>query len=355
MKNRFPTLSMIAAVMLALSACGPGLPAATATPTGTPTPLPGQTNTPRPPTSTATATRQPSSTPGVTATGNPLDAVVATVYAAMTATAEVRPTVPTWTPGPTTDPARIGAGTPVPAVQCQRDISRLLALHDTEADANFFNGENKTGKPGSFDPASSFQALNHLSMQPGYRLDYVYFMDGLGGRPLLYARKIDQAPFASYDDYLKAIGGGRDQRSYEELDNAYDYLKFLRSDDTSAGYFQYVAMATMGNQFYLWWHGLYNDFRILCSYQDLEEVQKQLAAWGSEGLNIPAEVMEKASKINFAPTVHLTADSAVVRVVGFSKWGGLIEEYFTLSRQFPHNLLDSGGQILVEWDCGIAF
>lgn len=354
MKHRIPTLSLILAVMLALSACGPGQPAATATPADTLTPLPGQTNTARPPTSTITATRAPSSTPTLAPAGNLLDPVVGTVYAAMTATAAVRPTVPTWTPGPTTDPARIGAGTPQPVSQCQQQIRGLLALHDAPADENFFNGEAKTGKPGSFDPASSFQVLNRLSMQPGYRLDYVYFMDELGGRPLLYARKIDQAPFASYDDYLKAVGG-RDQRSYEELDKAYDYLQFLRSDDTSAGYFQYVAMATMGNQFYLWWHGLYNDFQILCSYEDLQGVQKQLAAWGSEGLNIPAEVMEKASKINYTPTVHLTADSAVVRVVGFSKWGGVIEEYFTLSRTFPHNLLDSGGQILVEWDCGIAF
>ncbi|HET9912603.1 MAG TPA: hypothetical protein VFQ13_11980, partial [Anaerolineales bacterium] len=47
-----------------------------------------------------------------------------------------------------------------------------------------------------FDANQYFDVLTHVSMRAGYALDYVHQGDSLGAFPMLYARPLNQAPYA---------------------------------------------------------------------------------------------------------------------------------------------------------------
>jgi hypothetical protein len=190
-----------------------------------------------------------------------------------------------------------------------------------------------------FDVNVYFGALTHLSMEPGYVLDYLYQMDGLGGAPFIYARPVDRMPYASLDEYA-------DSR---------DYLSHIKTDDTREAYFQFVALMIMDGQFYLYWHAAYNDTTIVCEKDSLERTMSAAgSAFGGSGL--PTSVQSQARKLDLTPTVEFPDDStAIVRVVTFSKWGGFAESRYAVSRRFPHTLVRETAKTMIEYDCGVQF
>jgi hypothetical protein len=199
---------------------------------------------------------------------------------------------------------------------------------------------------GWFDVNRYFSVLTHLSMQPGYVLDYVYHNNGSAGQPYLYARKIDSKPFstlaeltASYTDATK--------------DHTNDYLAYVQMDGTEESYFQYITLRIMGGQFYLWWHANYNDHTLVCDRTKLEALLTDTAPLYDQ--KIPAEQQKEARLIALAPRVQITGDTATVRIVIFTKWGGFIEETYAITRSFPHTITDTKTKILVPWQINLTF
>jgi len=225
------------------------------------------------------------------------------------------------------------------------DAMRLLPEGHTNPSSNVTNMPKDSPKlDGWFDVNEYFSVLNHLSMQPGYVLDYVYNNSGSGGQPYLYARRVDSIPFSTvnelYNTYIdKTIG------------HTYDYMAYIKTDDTEESFFQYVTLRIMGGQFYLWWHANYNDDTIICDATGLEAILSVIF-WGKD---ITSEVKSKARKLNLAPVVELKDDLVIVRVITFTKWGGFIEETYIINRLFPHVIKDLKTQILVPWECGVMF
>jgi hypothetical protein len=179
-------------------------------------------------------------------------------------------------------------------------------------------------------------------MQDGYVLDYVYQNDGLGGYPLLYPRPVDQAPYVSAADIPENI----------ELTDFYSYLDV---EDTEQGYFDYVVMDIMADQFYLYWHANYNDHQIICNRQQLYDIVSQLS---SGDFGIPMDRVQQAEARtlrNIVPIVQLTEDSAVVEIVTFTKWGGFYRLTYTIRRETPHQIQDIKEENLLPYDIGIVF
>ena len=58
---------------------------------------------------------------------------------------------------------------------------------------------------------------------------------------------------------------------------------------------------------------------------------------------------------NIEPLVKLTDNSVLVEIIVFTKWGGFYRWTYTISRSFPHTILDVQTENLVEYDCGIMF
>jgi hypothetical protein len=193
----------------------------------------------------------------------------------------------------------------------------------------------------AFDANSYFKVLTHISMQDGYALDYVYQVDGLGAYPLLYARPVDQTPYASMEDVP----------ANTDLGNFRDHLVI---EDVEDGYFEYALMDMLAGQFYLVWHANYNDTEIVCNREAADAIVEGLNA-GNFGMAMDAKQKAQVRAMtNIEPAVKLTSDSAIVEIVTFTKWGGFFLRTYTIGRAFPHTV-EMKEENLVEYDCGIMF
>src|SRR5687768_13556762 len=122
---------------------------------------------------------------------------------------------------------------------CSEIVSKVSALKSGEIPEHLWITGKKQGN--EFDVSQYFNVLTHISMQEGYALDYVYQNDDLAGYPLLYVRPVDQAPYASAADFPSETEWP-------------DFREYLDVEDTEQGYFEYVVMDIMADQFYLFWH-----------------------------------------------------------------------------------------------------
>jgi hypothetical protein len=226
---------------------------------------------------------------------------------------------------------------------CRQTIAAVNGLRSNLTFPQYFGEENPTKQGGEFDPNRYFEAFSHLRVQEGYVLDYVYHQDGMGGYPLLYARPTDQVPYATEADYLAAA-----------VDRS-DYLMLVLPQDSPEGYFEYAAFATLANQFYLDWHANYNDWQVLCGKADVEEIIQSFE--GEDPFGIPMTVAQKRQARAIEdpqPSVELTDEIAIVKMLVFTKWGGFYRRTLTI-RRADHFIVDQQDEPLVEYDCGIMF
>jgi hypothetical protein len=237
--------------------------------------------------------------------------------------------------------------------ECRAVVDGLYNLKKDLGLPDHFTAENPVRLDSEFNPNSYFSVLTHLKLTSGYKLDYIYFNDELGGLPLVYARKSSSAPFQSYTKLLKSFGEEMSgERSYGELMHKYDYLEKIQIDKKPESYFEFVTMAFLGDQFYLWWHSLYNDAKILCDLSDIQYVDAEMKGFDIE---FPQDVKDRIDKIDFSPVVIVDENSVTVRYVTFTKWGGFFENVYIMNKDNPMQLLDVKFNPLIEYDCGISF
>ncbi|MCK6567555.1 MAG: hypothetical protein HUU12_15830 [Anaerolineales bacterium] len=62
-----------------------------------------------------------------------------------------------------------------------------------------------------------------------------------------------------------------------------------------------------------------------------------------------------AIAFDIEPLVKLKDSTAVVEIVTFTKWGGFYRVTYTISRNFPHEILDAQEDNIIPHDCGIMF
>jgi hypothetical protein len=224
---------------------------------------------------------------------------------------------------------------------CSATVDAMAALTGgLEFPANF-QTENPVKTGGEFDVMQYFKVLDHLSMQPGYVLDYVYHFDGMGGYPILYVRPEGQPPYTSEADLV----AGSDSTSY---------LEYIQTDGAPESYFQFVVLAMMGSQFYLFWHADYNDSQIVCDKADVTDIVATLN--GEFGYRIPFTSRVRAAFLSdIAPSVDFSAQTVEVRFVTFTRWGGFYQEIYILSQSMPPAIQDVQEKNLVPYECGVMF
>jgi hypothetical protein len=209
----------------------------------------------------------------------------------------------------------------------------------------------KTGQ--EFDVNEIFSVLSHLSMEPGYVLDYVYCYDSISGWPVLYARPQGQPAHSTCSALFQepdSAGGVGD----EAADPWRAYLNHVQSDGTPEGFFELAVLDLMGGQFYLYWHAGYNDTQVLCDRAALEGI---VAAFGEDGhsLAFTPEQRKAALALDVQPKIEFWTDTVTIRVVTFSKWGGFEERNYTVERATPNRIVGEERTKLVDYDCGIMF
>jgi len=208
---------------------------------------------------------------------------------------------------------------------------------------------------GDFDVNLYFTVLDRLSMRRGRVLDYVYNYAGIGGAPVLYARKAVAAPYGNRSEYLAA------EPSAEEADREDYYLSFVSTDGSSEGFFQLALLIIQGEQFYQFWHAAYNDDRIVSDLEDARAILTSptsptcLTGWVGEDNATVEELLDEVAGIDLAPIVSMNGDMVKVEVVVFTKWGGFVRRSMIMEEDYPHLILEERSEVLVPYDCGIMF
>lgn len=223
---------------------------------------------------------------------------------------------------------------------CSQIVLEVKSLQSRQVPEHLLTTGQRRGD--EFDVNQYFNALTHISMREGYALDYVYQKDDLGGYPVLYARPVDQVSYASTSDFP------------EETEWP-DFRDYLEVEDTEQGYFEYVVLDIMANQFYLFWHAQYNDTYLVCNRQQLYDIVTQISSGDFGDALDPAQQAEARTLRNILPTVRLAGDTAVVEVVTFTKWGGFYRLTYTIRREAPHKIMDIQEENILPYDCGVAF
>jgi hypothetical protein len=237
---------------------------------------------------------------------------------------------------------------------CQPVIEGMNRLNSSEDIPQHLTQYASYYEPGDFDPNEYFTVLDHLHMRSGETLDYLYHYSDMGGYPMVYNRAINRTPFRSINELYDSLSTTEEDETYNEaLYPPTLYMHAVEVDKSPESYFQYISLATLGEQFYLYWHANYNDNTILCEKSDLNLISQDLANFLS--LSLPEETLQKAAQIDFTPTVTINANDVVVRWVEFTKWGGFLEKKVTLSKDNPIKILAGEVTTLVEYDCEVAF
>ena len=265
----------------------------------------------------------------------------------------------------------------------QDRIDALEALHDelripkhlTKGDARKLGGE--------FEVMQTMRFFPHLHLEDGYVLDYVYEFGGIGGEPIIYARKTSERPFEDIKAFLASV---REQAHLDEVDAAYRdyraeaasaagnsstssaafdrlekrlsdipdhdvahwYLKHVSTDGSDESFIELATLRVVADQFYLFWHALYNDSTPVLTK---EKAAKVLSGAPKQDYMPTSVRPPEITASLLCPRVERTATSVVVTLHLFSRWGGLSRRTFEFTPNFPHRLTEREPETVVPFYC----
>jgi len=231
----------------------------------------------------------------------------------------------------------------------QEDIDQLKRLLTSQSIPDHLLVDDPVMMGGEFDLMSIFDILDHIRMEEGYKLAYVYHYDFMGGYPIVYAYNIEAEPFVSHQEYL---AGRAECLAADDALPGCSALDHVETDGSDLGYLQLVLLDLMGSQFYRYWHAQYNDTTPIATQTALEEM---IASVSDPYIPLTDQEQKKAKAIDPTPQVNIGEDVIRVRVVWFTKWGGFYESWVEIQKEFPHTIIQDSTENLLEYDCGLMF
>ncbi len=212
-------------------------------------------------------------------------------------------------------------------------------------------------RAGDFDVNRYFDVLKHLSMRPGYVLDYCYMFSSHAGSPCLYARPVDAPPIRTASE-LMGWTDEFDLISEQAFGNAQDekepLLHYLVADGTPQSFFELLVLEHLAAQFYLYWHAFYNDTRILVSCEDIEALIKKSGKQHSD-ICFTEDDIRALRQIDPTPIAQIGENTADVTYCVFSKWGGLKKIKQTTGLTPPYDPNEGVLVEAVEYNCGMLY
>jgi hypothetical protein len=233
---------------------------------------------------------------------------------------------------------------------CKETLNSFRALQPTAVPENLAATGVKIG--GEFDANSYFTALKHISPDEGFVLDYTYITDQTNGGPILYVRPADLTPFYTYNDYKTATHNtprqDKDKSTIWLVKGTDDTGKGnnIKIDGTRQGYFEYVVLQTISNEFYLLGGAVVNDKQIVCDKASLDAIWAEIEAAGLGPVD--AAYKDKAQQLDFTPIVTIHPDVAQVTVVIFSKLTGFTRYSYYINKDYPHFINNIKDEVLMD-------
>ncbi|MFZ5563989.1 MAG: hypothetical protein ACOZBW_08035 [Thermodesulfobacteriota bacterium] len=264
-------------------------------------------------------------------------------------------------------------------------VGKLVKMQPTEVPEHL-KKDKWARRKSDFDPNDYFTVLTHLSMKPGYTLDYAYlYFKRFAGEPLLYARPVGSRPFRSpgkywewrdrqlaeewekwiSDDPVFADGKSdlteEEERHKEDMKEAFleketkNILpRFMVLDGTPDSFFQLVVFTRLAGQFYLYWHAFYKNIKIVTSRDEMESLIDEITTKG-HGAKLTDRQKADLRAIDPDPQVKISRDTAAVTYCMFSKWGGLWQFTEKFSVTPPYRCAGTRQLAWVFYDCKLSF
>lgn len=187
-----------------------------------------------------------------------------------------------------------------------------------------------------FDLNKFLTVFDKIHLRKGTVLDYAYYFYDIGGGPLIYTRK-ESEPSLSANEY---------QRKFKRTQNE-PFLKDLLIDNDPESFFQVTVLYRVIDQFYLFWHALYNDHRFVFSKDSAERILEGLREMDK------GETKKRLNHISFAPLVKKNGGRAEVRCVMFSNWTGFYQSHSDIS--WPNLSMATRTEVIIPYNRGICF
>jgi hypothetical protein len=246
--------------------------------------------------------------------------------------------------GGAAEPTPATAPAPSYAADWQGIVDDLRALQAAqELPADLVESDPPPDLP--FDVSSYFRdVFSHIEPEPSFTLDYVYRLTPDRGFPVLYVRRVDAAPYESYEEYLEATGSGPvPQGDLAYLDQIYVI------DGTPTGFFEYVVLRVMGGRFYLHWHARAADATVVATREAVD------AALATVDGRIAEPEAAKARAADPTPEVTYGDGTVTVEVTVFTSSGGLQRRTYVFETIFPQRLLEETNETIAECDCAVTY
>lgn len=216
----------------------------------------------------------------------------------------------------------------------QHNIDLLYDLYKSQVIPEHLKKEQPVFTGDEFNLMQVFEFLDHISISPGYQINYSYFYQpSFSGYPILYACK---SPFfGNPEESTNCQKGG---------------LGYVIADGSELGYLQWLLLLEMGDQFYIYWHEDYFKDKLFVS---TEEALTNILLEIEESFNDQQKA--QAGLIDPEPRFLIDEETIKIRVVWFTKFGGFYETYYQINKDQPHttNVLETN--LLLEYDCGIMY
>ena len=126
-------------------------------------------------------------------------------------------------------------------------------------------------------------------------------------------------------------------------------------DGSPEGYYQFVVLALLGDQFYLSWHANYNDTKVMCDVSDNKYVNEDIKGYNLPDSSLPQNLLDASQKVDHTPLVFMGDKTVKVCLVTFSKWGGYVDRIYTMGKQNPNVLLTVKENVMVQYHVNILF
>jgi hypothetical protein len=233
-----------------------------------------------------------------------------------------------------------------PSEAWQGEVDRLIDItRDRELPPELLDPTLESGNT-LFDANHLLLYMDHLSLREGFTLDFVYVLDANSGYPILYAHGENEASFEDYAAYRAVCDVANPPETC-------DYLNFVEGDGTETGYFQFVLLGMMSDQFYLYGEAQKNEVEVVADTIRIEGLadsvlstrDNTLAGW---------KLARQIRKVDPAPIVTIEDEQVTVEVTWFTPASGLYRTVTVLTEDAPYQVLSKGTEQLVAFDLNVT-
>ena len=136
----------------------------------------------------------------------------------------------------------------------------------------YFSRRNeKKKRQKKFDVNNFLIVFDRIKLNRGYKLDYVYMGDSIGGYPLVFTR----LKLNILNNITKKSEALR-EAIFESSSHEQPHVKDISFEQSPIGYFQFCLFSVAITQFYLWWHARDTHVELIITRNQIDSILRDL-------------------------------------------------------------------------------